>query len=501
MRAATVFLLAALGACNTTPPGESLTPTERAWPEPTPLDAPPLRDEALREPGCATLRDTEAGDVIHANGAGRVLYAHPEIGLAIVDVSLPDEPKLVGASSFVGSPLGVFERGEIGLVAFTPWNTEKLQTTIRAVDLAPEKKMRTLSELTLAGDARDVRRVGDVLVVTRDSTADVDGLTILTTVGFGSDGLKVRDEILLRGRGATIGSSPWGVAVARAAEKGQGIDRSAITYVSIGNDGVGSLRPHGTSVIEGAVLPWRRGGDGIIDVSEDNRVRVVACATTACSPGTAATFATIDFTNLEAPRTAGWSMIGNAGADGIFRFAGESLIVARQVPGKSGVTEIVHFDAERSLYVKGSLRVRGTIAALAVQNDSVVALGWTGDASAGKRAIVHRVDARSMRLVGSASFGDDWTWSPAWDDDRAVSFDPGSMLAAFPVTTVARSGAPISAVQILTLGKVGGPRGVDMIETEAAAQRLMFIGGRLLAFGNDGVSVVAPKPSSEPLVR
>lgn len=509
MRTCTALGLTALvllAACRDAPVLDPTPPVEQTW-RPSSESLPRMTREKRKAGACGTLTDAEDADVLRMSismGEGRaaseglVLYANAQVGLVLVDVADPDDPKLVATSSFTGTPIGVFERDEGAVVVFAPWD-HPAETVVRAVELGRRGAGRTISEIALPGAPRDARRVGDVIVVTRelpsDGAAERPPLTAVTTFVLDADGLTKRDETRLPGRGAVTGGSPHGVAVVREAPPELGVDRTSVTWIGIAPNDLGVQRLHGTATFAGVVPRWRRATDHVVDVAEDARVRVVACATAACPAGEAATYASIDFSEPDRPRVTSWSMLARAG-DGVFNFDGDRLFVARPPADRTETTDLTIFRTSGDLTRVGALRLRGTVASIAVRHDAefvrygsvgdLVVLGWTGSASAGRRAIVHQIDARrAPRLVGSTSFGGDWTWSPAYDDDRAISFDPTSTLAALPMTTMRGQSGAFAAAQVLSLAPTG-PRNV-MEREVAVADRLLFVDGRLLAFSAEGV--------------
>src|SRR4051812_19904399 len=88
-------LVGLVGACRQPPPVDSATTTaaEVATTAPALAIAP-----AQRQAGeCDTLFDVETPDTLRVvRGASVVLYANEQVGLAIVDVSDPDHPKMKG---------------------------------------------------------------------------------------------------------------------------------------------------------------------------------------------------------------------------------------------------------------------------------------------------------------------------------------------------------------------------------------------------------------------
>ena len=83
----------------------------------------------------------------------------------------------------------------------------------------------------------------------------------------------------------------------------------------------------------------------------------------------------------------------------------------------------------------------------------------------GRERTCARDDARAPKLVGSTTSGGDWTWSHAYDDGRAISFDPASTLAALPITTIVRGSNRSS-----TAGGSIGSTAVGMLWTVRSAE-------------------------------
>lgn len=495
---AAILTATLLWGCRDAPRSGTTAPSP-----PTPsVAATATQTEAPAPEGCGAMTESQGPDVLRpmvsSGSSDVVVYANAQVGLAIVDVADPDEPRIMHTSEFVGTPVGVFELsksdGAAAVVVYAPWD-RPTETIIRAVDTTRSSPTlgKTLGELRLSGGPRDAHRIGEIVVVTRDVPNGGGPMTAVTTFMLEQGKLVMRDELRLLGQGSVTGASPQGVAVARQAEVGP--DRSLVTWIGVSQRDHGVLQLHGTAAVNGVVPRWRRSADHVVDVTEDSFVRVVACATEAC-PGngaSAATYSGIDFSEPDQPRLAGFATIARAG-DAVFGFDGSRLFVARPAPGEAArnpsTTELAAFRTEGDLEPLGTLNLRGTVASLSVRprtlDDEVIALGWTGSASAGKRAVLSHVDTRrGPRLIGSTSFGGDWTWSPAYDDERAVSFDPLSTLAALPMTTMRGPRGAAPAVQVFSL-EGSGPRA--LLEREMpAADRLLFVRGRLLAFSSEGV--------------
>jgi hypothetical protein len=483
----------AIAACRTSPVLETAPQLDTLHATGSTERGAPIPAVKRRPPGaCATLSEAEGPDVLRVvPEEALALYVDRQVGLAIVDIANPDEPTLLATSRFTSDPVGVFDLGGVAVVVYAPWDRPP-ETILRAVDLRRPDMGHRIGELVLAGAPRDARRVGDVLVVTRDlpsAGATGDAAIAVSTFVLDENMLTKRDEIRLPGRGGVVGGSPWGVAVAREAEPSFGKDRTSVTWIGI-DDTTAALTTGGTVVVGGVVPRWRRSTDHVVDVSEDGQVRIVGCATAACPAGDLATYAAIDFADPARPRLTSATSLARA-SDAAFNFSADRLFVARppRDPNLRDATELSVFKGNREPQLVGTVAIPGTVSSMVLRGDHLVALGWTGTATAGRRAIVHDIDVNAVpRLVGSLSFGGDWTWSAAYDDDRALSFDPSRTLGALPMTTLrGRSGA-LAAVQVLSFG-ASGPRSV-IEHVIDSSDRLLFVDGRLLSFSPAGVVVV-----------
>lgn len=472
-----LLVLAGVAACRQPPPIETVSTTAA---EIAAAPVASLEPASRRAGGCETLVDVEAPDTLRLADGNLVLYANEQVGLAVVDVGDPDRPAMKGIVELVGEPAGVFDVRGMAVLVYAP-AARPQDVAVRAVTLEP---LRTMGELTLAGRVRDVRRVGDHVVVTRETP---DHRTAVTAFGVTDTGLVRRSEVVLDGASAVAGAAPRGLAIARSAAIEHGPNRTSVTWLTLDPD-AGALAAEGTITVSGVIPRWRS-AHRVIDVTEDQRARLVLCATSGCATAEPAAYAALDFSTPAEPRVVSWKLVAGAG-DGTIGFQGTRLVVARPVADRSDASELAFYATESDLALAGKVRVRGSVGTIAVRDSGdVVTVGWTGSASAGKRAILHHVDARGVpRLVGAATFGGDWTWSRAYDDDRVLGFDPHSTLAALPMTTVHGSHGPTSAAEVLSLDP-SGPRAIAE-EPLTLADRLLFVNGRLLSFSADGVVVL-----------
>ncbi|HEY8077337.1 MAG TPA: site-2 protease family protein [Labilithrix sp.] len=463
---AAAVALALATACSRSEP-----PKAEARREPTAL----VRDEertSETELQCATLRDVAVSDVVRIAG-DRVFYAEESRGLTVVDLGRDGAPRLAGASPFVGTPLALYVEGGVAWVVFVDW-TVPSRTVLRALDattLAP------LGERTLPGVARDVQLVGDVLYVLRDR----DGRSAVSSFVVKRGAITPIDELALDGRPARLAASAAGLAAVTVD------DTPAVTWIDLPLDRRGALESAGTARLAGGFPTWERGAGKTIDADEDHRVRIVRCASPACGPEDAATLETIDFT--KGPKRGPSLEIAAHGGVPVTRFWGERLYVAEPHGARTELRVVLTDGVPR---LAGRASVPGAITAIAAREDRVIAVGPSGTPASGVRVAMHDVDVRDpahLRVVGSAAFGSDWTWSPAEDDERAISFEPNASWVALPFTASSADGRYEMGAQTVELG-ARGPRLGPSYPSPGWIDRVVFDGDRIVAVGRDGVHVI-----------
>lgn len=490
---AAIVTIVAAGCRQTPPPLEHVVITSAEMP-PAVTDAKhTARRMGEKRWSGEPLLDVEPPDTLRlVHGADRdgadrtVLYASESLGVVLVDVSNPDVPQIRGRLALQGRPLGVFEVKGAAIVVYEPWD-RPATTIVRAFAIEPRIAGRSLGQLAITGTPRDARRIGDFVVVTRETQASD---TALESFTIGKAGLVAGGAIELLGHMAVTGASSRGIAIARSAPHTLGPDRTSITWLGLDPE-LGSLSLQGTVTVSGVIPRWRSSRQ-VLDVTDADEVRVVMCARDACASDEEAAYATVDFALPAYPRLTSWSLVARA-AGAVIGFQATRLVVARPAADRSDATELLFLRPDERLAPAHELRLRGTVGTIvAHESGDVVTVGWTGSAATGKRAIVHHVDARGApRLVGATSFGGDWTWTRAYEDERSMSFDPLSMLAALPMTTVRNGAGPIAAVQVLSFDPAG-PRALAEPPLPLG-DRLLFVDGRLLAFSADGVVVIRPR--------
>jgi hypothetical protein len=226
----------------------------------------------------------------------------------------------------------------------------------------------------------------------------------------------------------------------------------------------------------------------VSSADEDAEVRVVTCATRACAPGEPTTLRTVRFGDPSGPQLGPTMKLTDGGGLPVTRFVDDVLYVAEQGGADRTTLHVVKLFPGRPRET-GRVALRGRIASLVPRERSVVALGTTGTRERGMQLVVHDVDVQrreAPRVRGSVAFGSDWTWTVANDDENALSFDPGSRLAALPFSAWRRADARYATgTQLVDLGRGATPLSIP---SDGLVERAVFVDGRLVTIGANGVS-------------
>lgn len=438
--------------------------------------------------GCATLRDVSVSDVVRVDGR-LVYYADATRGLVIVDAGDAAHPAVLATVPFVGNPLALFVRDGLAWVVFADPDSRSgrdgTSTVVRAVDVRSPRHPRVVGDQVRAGTARDAKLVGGLLYVLGGEKDH----SVLEAFGVRGTKLDVLDKAELDGTPAQLAASPAGLAAVTSDE-----DHARISWIDLSMERPGSLLVRRTVRVPGGVASWERGDGRILDADEGQRVRLVTCATSACSPSEPASLQIVDF-GFDAPaRIPAPLRITEHDSVPTTRFGDGVLYVAdTPVPGKESTTLHVVLTDERVPRIAAHLPVRGRITALVPHDSSLIALGSVGSTDTELKLVVHDIDVgkpAAPRRRSSAVFGSDWTWSIVADDSSAMSFDPSSELLAVPFTAWRHADERyVTGAQLVDRRQIGG-FGSAALPTDGWTDRAVFLDGYLLTFGPGGVSSI-----------
>jgi len=445
---------------------------------PFPPDAPP---------SCATLRDVGVSDVVRVEGT-TLYYADSTAGLTVVDVSNAAQPRVLSVVPFVGTPIALFVREGIAWVVYVDADSRAgtpFRTVVRAVDVRVPATPRVIGDQIREGSARDATLVANFLYLMRGTNER----TFIEAFGVQGTTLAPRGSVELAGAPAQLAASPAGLAVVTTSR-----DRLDVAWLDLSMESPGSIVRRRSVRLPGGIASWEHGDGKIIDADEGQQVRLVTCATHACTPTDAATLRVVDFaTDAPARATTSLRLTEHDGLPAT-RFVDGALYVVETAAngGEASTLHVVATDDTSPRFVAHH-PLRGRIAALVPHEGSLVALGSTGTPETQLRLIMHEIDVRrpaAPRTRTTLSFGSDWTWSIVADDARAMSFDPASHLVSIPFTAWRRAdGKHVNGSQLVDLRPHGGQLG-STLPVDGWVERAVFLDGHLVTLGPSGISSI-----------
>lgn len=438
---------------------------------------------------CATLREVSTSDAVRVEGS-TLFYAESGTGLTLVDISDPAKPRRMANVPFVGMPRALFVREGIAWVVFTDFDArfttaDEAATVVRAVDVTHPDAPVVVGDEVRIGHPRDAKLVGGVLYTLAATKTG----SMVESFSVRRGKLDWRDKVALDGAPAQLAASSAGLAVVTTFDA-----ESRVTWLDLPLETPGTLVPRETLHTPGGVAVWDRGDGRVVDADDGQRVRLVTCATRSCGPEDAATLRILDFGGSASPRLSASLRLTERGGLPLTRFSNEMLFVgeASSTTPDTTILRIVRTDEPRPR-LAASMALRGLVSGFVARDTSLVALGTTGRTEGQSRIVLHDLDVRrpdAPRLRGSASFGSDWTWSPALDDEKALSFDPASHLVAVPFTAWRYADKRyVTGTQLVDLSRHGA-QNLDTLPSEGFVERAVFVDGQLVTIGPDGVHAV-----------
>jgi hypothetical protein len=464
-------------------------PAPMTAPAPTPARVPPASSTEDQPRACATLRDVAVSDVVRVDGA-TLFYAEASEGLAIVDVSDAAAPRTVARVPFVGTPTALFVHEGIAWVVFLDSDARFLEaktaTVIRAIDVRTPDAPRVIGQEVREGSTTIAKLVDGSLYTLR---AGPSGGSVIESFEVLHGALHALDQVVLEGSPAQLAASSAGLAAVTLTGEG-----AQVAWIDLALQRGGAIGLREAVRLPGGVATWERGDGRIVDADDGQRVRLITCATRACGPAEPATLRTIDFSGPGSARVLAPLRLTERGGLPLTRFAEELLYVAETSRARKDATTLhVARTEEAGARFVGHVALRGMLSAIVPRDGSIVALGTVGGPDAPVHIVVHDIDVQrpeAPRVRASVTFGSDWTWSAALDDDNALSFDPASHLVAVPFTAWRHADKRyVTGTQLIELGASGG-RPFSTFHAEGLVERAIFLDGQLVTLWPGGVVAV-----------
>jgi hypothetical protein len=437
---------------------------------------------------CATLRDVGVSDLVRVDGT-TLFYADATAGLTTVDVADAAHPRILSVVPFIGTPLALFVREGVAWVVYVDPDSRSgkpgLATVIRAVDVSDPEHPKALGTEVRAGVARDAKLVGGLLYVMRGAKDNA----IVEGFGIKQSKLRMLDSVEVDGAPAQLAASSAGLAAVTTSD-----DHATVAWVDLSMERPGSMLLRQSVRLPGGVATWERGEGKLVDADDGQRVRIVTCASKACTPGEASTLRIVDFSKESPAKTMLSLRLTEHDGLPITRFVDGLLYVAEaSPPAKDATTLHVVRTDDRAPRIVAHLPLRGRLSAIVPRDGSLVALGAVGSPATQVKIILHDIDVRkpaAPRTRSSVVFGSDWTWSIIADDDAAMSFDPASHLLAVPFTAWRHEDKRyVTGAQLVDVRPLGAQASAAL-PVDGWVERAVFLDGHLVTLGPNGVSSI-----------
>ncbi len=441
-------------------------------------------DQSASTTTTTPTRTVEETDLYRLEG-DRLYYLNSYRGLMVFDVSNVDAPKLLGRSPIYGDPIEMVVRNGVASVVVSDWygttdgGTPFHGSIVRGIDATNPTQMKILGEAILGGWVRDTRVVGDVLyAVTEQYSYDpvyamggasndgvgVSGVGVntsngasvaVTSVNFAGGTIKQVDRYEVPGQGGVFNVTPVSIMLAsneQAADPNgylTNTGRTLLKYLDI-SDPAGDIKERGTSIVSGTIQGWGAdNGRWNIDFADGKTARAIACAGQYCgSSGGGLVLSIVDFTNPDAPVTqsslnipsSSWSPTARFDTGRMYLSPSDSGCYYTGTTGQSS-TPVQIFDTSdpTAPRVAGSVDISGQVWLFMPSGNRLFALGndctTSANGSYGSSVSLGYLDVSDPSapgLIGTATFGNGWAWTPAAGTFKAFTKDDTQGLVVLP---------------------------------------------------------------------
>ncbi|HEU4726538.1 MAG TPA: beta-propeller domain-containing protein [Kofleriaceae bacterium] len=487
-------------------------------------EAPP---SASPPPGGST-RTVEETDLYRLEG-NRLYYLNAYRGLMVFDVTNPDQPALLGRSPIFGQPVDMIVRNGVAIVVIGDWygvmddGSPFHGSIVRGLDATDPKNIRVLGEAKLGGWVRDDRVVGDVIYAVSEDFGwwygwDVAGApggvgtsvnresVIVSSVSFANGTIQQVDRLAFDGFNGVFNVTPSAIMLASSGAT----DQTSLLYLDI-SDPAGAIVERGSIDVSGRVNGWGTdNGRWNLDFADGKTAHVI---------GQTGNFnggymlSTVDFSNPDAPVLDSALPIANTGWGAAARFDTNRLYLSPDGGyywDGTNTTPFQVYDLTNPLTPKlaGTINVPGTVwNILPAPGSRMFALGNDFQSpNEGDPVSLQYLDVSDLaapKLLGTATFGQGWAWTPAAGTFKAFTMDATSGLVVLPFSGWDFAGQGYNNGLQLIEFTPSSVTTAGAARTKGWVERGIFVGNRLVSLSPLSLAVVdyadraAPRVISE----
>jgi hypothetical protein len=453
------------------------------------LSAPMAAKSGSVVASSSTPRTVEETDLYRVEG-NRLYYLNGYRGLMVFDISDIDHPKLIGRSAIFGSPVEMVVHNGVAVVVVADWyghmddGSPFHGSIVRGIDASNPDSIKIIGEAQLGGDVRDTRFVGDattgngVLYAVSEeypwaygwgdvsfgvaggvavSSSSNQAKVVVSSVSINNGVVKAKGRVEAPGYGGIFNVTPNSIMFGHTVQPPQPSPnvyvqptQMALDYIDI-SDPAGTIKLRGEAVFSGNLIDYGTdNGRWNLDFADGKTAHLLGRSVDANNPGVNQSYvlAVADFTNPDAPvATATLGVAGN-GWTPAARFDKGRMYLAPSDGyyygnGQNPATPIQIFDITnpKAPAFAGQTQISGAVWNFTPSGDGtrLFALGnqaynpQTGvNGSQITVEYLDVTDATNPMVLGNASFGQGWAWTPAAGTFKAFTKSDADGLVVLP---------------------------------------------------------------------
>ncbi len=480
-------------------------------------------------------RTVQETDLYRLEG-NRLYYLNSYRGLLVFDVTNVDQPKLLGRSAIFGTPIDMIVSNGIATVIVGDWygtlddGSPFHGSIVRGLDATDPTNIKVLGDAKLGGEIQDSRVVGNVLYAVSEDYGweygwDYYGLygpygsgssspdVIVSSVDFANGQVTQVSSKRYSGYGGVFNVTPSAIMLAHqaAAPTGSNVQptQTVLQYLDI-TDPAGAIVERGAFTVNGTVNAWGAdNGRWTLDFADGITAHVIACNSGAYGCyNSGYILSTVDFSTPTAPvqksaltiPDTGWSLTARFDSGRMYLSPSGNYYYGNG--SNSTPLEVYDLHDPTSPKLVGQTSIPGVAWIIIPSGNQLFELGEqdTTNNSVVSLTYLDVTNAASPSVIGTASFGNGWAWTPATDTFKAFTMDPTKGLVVLPFSGWdASNGQYNNGVQLIeyspTSIKTGGAA-----HTHGWVERGIFVNGRIVSLSDLSLAVVDYSDPMNPAV-
>jgi len=429
----------------------------------------------------ALPRTVEETDLYRLDG-NTLYFLNSYRGLMVFDVTNVDAPKLVGRSPIYGTPIEMVVRNGIASVVVSDWYGQAADGTpfhgsiVRGIDARDPTQMKIVGEAQLGGWVRDTRVVGEVLYAVTEqypydsvwygnsvgassggvaSSSSTGATVAVTSVNFASGAITGVDRYVASGQNGIFNVTPNSILLASnelgAADQygyRPSTGRTELRYLDI-SDPAGKIEVRGKFLASGTIQGWSAdNGRWNLDFADGKTAHAIGFGGQYWGDGAPLVLSTVDFTDPDSPTLLStlnipattWSPTARFDTGRMYLSPSQSGCYYYSTTVGQSTTPVEVFDLSNPTAPRlaGSTDVTGQIWLFMPAGNRLFALGddcTTNGTTYGNNVSLRYLDVSNPSapsVLGTASFGQGWAWTPAAGTFKAFTKNDTEGLVVLP---------------------------------------------------------------------